>query len=354
MEVRVVAAVFALMCCGSGFAAASDGFVPIFNGKDLTGWVVGGNPEGFRVVDGCMHSDGGKGGNWIRTEKLYGNYVMRLEWMLSKTGNSGIFVRSGADRPGFEVQLLAPWTPYRDDLHCTGSIYGHVPANPRPDETTLRWRTAEIRAEWKHVEASIDGVVTSKADYDKVETMKGMALMGYAGMQDSHTGPGEWVKFRNIEIKDLDQDPTFVAKGLVSSDSDIRKAAYDAAVRLGPPMVDSLLDIVRRRVPAHAHAAEMALSRVVAQASAPGAQKQANSVRDALLSRLEIAGEKDASECVLAARMLGIIGREDERTIKALSALVAGGGHVSEAAVAAMQRIPGGRMAEALKAVATE
>jgi len=351
MRVCVLALLLAL-CSASYAADGADGFVSIFNGEDLTGWVVMGNPEGFTVVDGCIHSEGGKGGNWIRTERPYANYVMRLEWMLSKTGNSGIFVRESIpEGKGFEVQLLAPWTPFRDDLHCTGSMYGFVPANPRPDETTLRWRKVEITCEYKHVKAAIDGVVTSEARYDRVEGMKDMPLAGYPGMQDSHTGPGEWVKFRNIEIKDLDQDPVFVAKGLVSSDSGVRRVAYDAAIKLGPPMIEPLLDIVGRGIPYQAHAGEMAISRIVAQASARDAQREAEAVRSALLSRLEKVDGNDSPERVLAARMLAIIGRDDVRTVKVLSALVRRGGRLSEAAVSAMRMIPGKAMADALRAV---
>jgi hypothetical protein len=112
--------------------------ISLFNGKDLSGWEIMGQPEGWRIEDGCIHSDGGKGGDWIRTEKQYANYIFHVEWMLSEVGNSGALIRTGektAWGPGFEVQMLAPWTPHRDDLHCTGSLYSHVAVQNRPDET---------------------------------------------------------------------------------------------------------------------------------------------------------------------------------------------------------------------------
>ncbi len=348
MKTALVLLLIAL-CMAPCSADRPDGFVSIFNGKDLTGWVVEGSPEGFTVIDGCMHSDGGKGGNWIRTARQYGNYVMRLEWMLSKTGNSGIFVResSPAGR-GFEVQLLAPWTPYRDDLHCTGSMYGFVAADPRPDETTLRWRKAEITCQWKHVKAAIDGVVTSEADYDKVESMKNLPLVGYVGMQDSHTGPGEWVKFRNIEIKDLDQDPTFVAGGLRSDDSVIRRAAFDAAVRLGPPMVVALLDMAEKGTDAQTHAARMALERIVLNAAAAATGSQAQEVSKALLSRVSSAASGGEVSRACAARLLGLVGCDDELTATALAKAFSAGGAVAEAVLDALQRLPGKHATQAL------
>jgi HEAT repeat protein len=326
----------------------SDGFVSLFNGRNLDGWVVAGNPEGFRVVDGCIHSDGGKGGQWIHTAKQYGNFVLRMEWMLSKVGNSGVFIRNGPAGSGFEVQLLAPWTPHRDDLHCTGSMYGFVPANPRPDETPLRWRTVEVTAEYKHVTVRIDGIICSEADYDQVPGMKDLALVGYVGMQDSHTGEGEWVRFRNIEIKDLDQDPAFVATGLAQDDPAVRRLAFDAAIRLGAPMTEPVLDMVKRGGAAQTHAGEMALGRIVADASAPGAEKEAAAVRGVLLARIEGKGKNDAPDRACAARLLGIVGESDGRTVQALTKALSAGGAVSAAALEAMQRIPGRAVTAAL------
>ncbi len=293
-----------VLCAAACAADGGDGFVSVFNGKDLTGWVVMGDPAGFRVEEGCMHSDGGKGGNWIRTERPYSNYVFRLDWMLSKTGNSGIMVRMGQTGGGFEVQLLAPWTPYRDDLHCTGSMYGYVPANPRPDETTLRWRKAEIRAEYGHVEAYIDGVKTSEADYKRVPGMENMALTGYVGMQDSHTGPGEWVKFRNIEIKDLDQDPVFHARHIGSADNMARRSAYSAAIRLGGSMIEPLLDVLVKGKPAEAQAARNALRDIVGGLSSPGAAGHAQA-RAVLRNRLARPGKN--SDRTEAARLLEML-----------------------------------------------
>jgi len=347
MRLWMTLGLLAALAAGASAGTTSDGFVSLFNGRDLDGWVVASNPEGFRVVDGCIHSDGGKGGQWIRTTRQYGNFVLRMEWMLSRVGNSGVFIRNGKEG-GFEVQLLAPWTPHRDDLHCTGSMYGFVPANPRPDETPLRWRSVEVTAEYKHVTVRIDGIICSEADYDQVPSMKDMALVGYVGMQDSHTGAGEWVKFRNIEIKDLDQDPAFVATGLVQDDPAVRRLAFDAAVKLGAPMTGPLLNIVKGGGAAQTHTAEMALGRIVASASAPGAEKQASAVRGVLLARMEGRGGNDAPDRACAARLLGIVGCGDGRTVQALTKALSTGGTVSAAALEAMQRIPGRAMTEAL------
>lgn len=329
-------------------AAASGGFTPLFDGKTLDGWVVERDPAGFEVRDGCIHSEGGKGGFAIRTSRQYANFILRMDWMLSKTGNSGVFVRYDPKAPRkIEAQLLAPWTPYRDDLHCTGSLYGYVPANPRPDETTERWRKIEIRAQYKTITVLIDGVKTSEADCEKVPELKGFAPRGYIGMQDSHTGPGEWVKFRNIEVKDLDQDPFFVLKGLISGDAEIRRFALDVAVKLGPRMAAYLLPMLPNARPENAKLFETVITRVANNASAPRAAGQAE-VRDMLIRRLYAVGANDRRDKVLAAKLLGTVGQNDAGTANALQMTVTKCGPAGDAALDSMRVIPGKAMTDAM------
>src|SRR5947208_6343784 len=74
-----------------------DGFVPMFNGKDLTGWVnVNCAPGTFFVKDGMVITTG-KPTGYLRTEKQYENFIADFEWMHvppkpDAVGNSGFFV----------------------------------------------------------------------------------------------------------------------------------------------------------------------------------------------------------------------------------------------------------------------
>lgn len=136
--------------------------------------------------------------------------------------------------------------------------------------------------------------------------------------------------------------------GLASDDPPVRRGAFDAAVGIGPPMVGPLLDMVKSGSAANRHTAEMALARVVANASAPGAMDQAARVRAALLARVESGADNGAPDRVCAARLLGIIGQADRGTADALKKAVLSGGPVSSAALEAMQRIPGRPMTDAL------
>src|SRR5262249_41953875 len=84
---------------------ADDGFVPLFNGKNLTGWVqVNCDPKTFTVRDNMIITTGIPNGV-LRTEKMYENFIAELEWKhIVEKGNSGFFVWSDA--------LPAPGSPF--------------------------------------------------------------------------------------------------------------------------------------------------------------------------------------------------------------------------------------------------
>lgn len=75
---------------------AESEFKPIFNGRDLRGWVnVNCAPETFTVRDGMIHCDGIPTGA-LRTERQYENFILELEWRhLKPGGNAGVFIWSG-------------------------------------------------------------------------------------------------------------------------------------------------------------------------------------------------------------------------------------------------------------------
>jgi len=72
-----------------------EGFVDLFNGRDLSGWYnVNGAPETWTVKDGMIHCTG-KPICTLRTEKQYENFILELEWRhLEPKGNAGVFIWS--------------------------------------------------------------------------------------------------------------------------------------------------------------------------------------------------------------------------------------------------------------------
>ena len=99
---------------GSAFGAEEEGFVPLFNGRDLTGWVDPNcAPETWSVRDGKIFCTGHPVGA-LRTTRQYENFILEVEWRhLEFGGNSGVFIWgtpiSAPGVPflrGIEVQVL--------------------------------------------------------------------------------------------------------------------------------------------------------------------------------------------------------------------------------------------------------
>ena len=81
----------------SSSKTASAGWQKLFDGKTTAGWHSYGKTEvgqAWKVSDGALYFDAknkkeGQGGD-ITTNEEYGNFHLKLEWKISKNGNSGI------------------------------------------------------------------------------------------------------------------------------------------------------------------------------------------------------------------------------------------------------------------------
>src|SRR5277367_2015624 len=91
-----VAAVLALALAPSALAA-EEGFKPLFNGKDLTGWVTPENKGLFTVENGEIVGRSQekelKKNEFLVTDKPYANFVLKAKVKL-RNHNSGIQFRS--------------------------------------------------------------------------------------------------------------------------------------------------------------------------------------------------------------------------------------------------------------------
>lgn len=271
MKNTVLFGLFAALLLSSCQSLEDSGLITLFDGSDLNEWTLG-SEGGFDIIKGDLYT-GSEEGNDLFTKKWYCNYVLSLEYMLSDVGNSGVLIRcdpEAAWETGVEVQLLAPWTPYRDDLHCTGSLYGHVAVANRPDETTGIWHKMEIRCDRNMVEVSVDDTITTLADIDTVITMEGKLICGAIGLQVNHAEKeGQFAKFRNIYIRDLDVEPDYVSKGFFETDSVFRSQAYTAALNLGAEMVEPLALMMSAEDPLAKSGAKQVLFDIVARATDP-------------------------------------------------------------------------------------
>ena len=274
MRYVILSALLLLFSCT---VPLDEGFESLFDGSSLDAWTLR-EEGGFEIIDGELFTGSYGEGEDLFTREWYCNYVLRLEYLLSEVGNSGVLIRCDPKAPwetGVEVQLLAPWTPWRDDLHCTGSLYGHVAVTNRPDESTGIWHTMEIRCDRNNIMVSVDDSVATVARIDTVKSMEGKLLCGAIGLQVNHAEKeGQYAKFRNIAIRDLDRDPAYVGLGFHEKDSLLRGQAYAAALQLGAPMVEPLSGLMSGDAPLAGSGAKQVLFDMVAKATTPGGDEQ--------------------------------------------------------------------------------
>ena len=76
-----------------------DGWISLFNGKDLAGWVEVGK-EKWTVEEGEIKGEAiSKAYGYLQTEKTYKDFVLSLHFKCEGDGNSGVFFHTGF-KPG--------------------------------------------------------------------------------------------------------------------------------------------------------------------------------------------------------------------------------------------------------------
>ncbi len=196
--------------------APEEGFVPLFNGKDLAGWVPVNVAPGntFTVKDGEIHCTGVPTGV-MRTDKQYENFIIEMDWMHVKPGgNSGLFIWGDAlSSPGvpfargIEVQILdgfeTDWATSHGDVF---SIHGAtcIPDRPHP-KGYMRCLPSEKRSnpagQWNHYRVECNDGVIKLAVNGKVVSgvSKCQPRKGYICLESE----GGVIRFKNIRIKEL-------------------------------------------------------------------------------------------------------------------------------------------------------
>jgi len=197
---------------------AGDGFRPLFNGKDLTGWVnVNCHPSTFFVKDNMIITTG-KPVGFLRTDRMYENFVLEFDWMhqnKTEVGNSGLFVwgdpipavGTGYTR-GIEVQVLVNLN-VKDTYTSHGDLFSIWGAKCKPDRPHPKgWERclpSEERAkgggEWNHYKVNgNNGTIKLEVNGKEVSGVSECnPRKGYLALESE--GAECW--FKNIRIKEL-------------------------------------------------------------------------------------------------------------------------------------------------------
>jgi hypothetical protein len=145
---------------------ADEGWVSMFNGKDLSGWKSNDEVPGvFTVEDGKIKVSGGRAHMFYmgpNGDANFKNFEMKAKVMTTPGSNSGIYFHTqfqDKDWPkkGFECQVNTT----HKDIKKTGGLYAVKDVlNDAPSKDN-EWFDYDIKVEGKHVVLKINGKVTA-------------------------------------------------------------------------------------------------------------------------------------------------------------------------------------------------
>jgi hypothetical protein len=192
-------------------AAAAPGaegdFVPLLNGKDLSGWATTGNwivEEGGAVALRPRPGESGwtRYSAYLTTERKYKDFVLDLEFKINKGGNSGVFLRVGNPKDhvgsGFEIQILDTHGLKNPGNHDCGGVIGAAAPSKNMAKPAGEWNRYVITLQGTHLKVEFNGEQTIDLDLAK-SPLKNRPAEGYIGFQDE----GLPVWYRNVRIKEL-------------------------------------------------------------------------------------------------------------------------------------------------------
>lgn len=182
--------------------AADDGFTPLFNGKDLTGWHLR-NEKGhnsWKVEDGILKNIVNKGehGTDLVGDKKFWNFTVRYEYQVPDGSNSGFYLRGR-----HEIQILGDFKGGKADKGGNGGIYNTKAPSEFASKPAGEWQTVEATM----IDNKITVTLNGKKIHENVESNAGTG----SHLDNNVKEPGPFflqgdhgtVWFRKIEVKEL-------------------------------------------------------------------------------------------------------------------------------------------------------
>jgi hypothetical protein len=197
----------------------------LFNGQNLDGWHSyhkdqPGSAWSVRDNAIALYPDSGSGGD-LTTDDQYQNFVLKLEWKISRGGNSGIIFNIHESPQYKQTYVTGPEMQVIDNKnasdnvnkkHLAGSLYDLIAAPKTAAKPAGEWNKVKIKALDGHLKFWLNGekVVDTQmwndhwkelVSHSKFKKWKGFATYkrGHIALQDH----GSRVWYRDIKIKRL-------------------------------------------------------------------------------------------------------------------------------------------------------
>jgi len=232
----LAASACAALMIGSSFAADNEGWVDLFNGKDLDGWIQRGGKAKYAAEDGCIvgRSVAGTPNSFLCTRKNYANFILELDFKVNPALNSGVQFRSDcfdAEKTltidGKKIKVEAGRVHgYQCEIDMddkkarwwTGGIYDEGrrkwlypgPLGGKDDAFTAQGAKLCKHNDWNHLRIEADGdsmkiFLNGELRSAIQDSMTPTGLIGLQvhGVGKDKTKEGMEVRWRNVRIKEL-------------------------------------------------------------------------------------------------------------------------------------------------------
>ena len=198
----------------------SRGWILLFDGKTLNGWTTSSRtPSKTPVEDGALNPHT-SGGYMLIHERQWSDFVLALDFKISKGCNSGVFLRTYPLTPrtgkdvGFNGIELAIDDTTGAGYHDTGALYDLVKTARNAMKPAGEWNHLVVTCDRSLIEVELNGETVTRADLDQFTepnkrpdgsehkfdvAYKEHPRRGYIGLQD-HGSPC-W--YKNIKLRPL-------------------------------------------------------------------------------------------------------------------------------------------------------
>lgn len=220
-KLKLVASILGLAAITMSTAAPAQEWIPLQDGKSLSGWKAAEKPESWKVEDGVFVSRGDRS-HLFYVGKVgkhdFKNFEFSAEVMTSPGANSGIYVHTKWQGPGwpaagYELQVINSNPPVEKpgdyiEYKMTGSVYAVRNTWVAPAKDNV-WFNYRIRVVGKTIQTFINDELVSEyaesASPSRADDKKGRVLGSGTFALQAHD-PGSVVKYRNMKVKILPND----------------------------------------------------------------------------------------------------------------------------------------------------
>ena len=196
------------------------GWLLLFDGKTLDGWITSDQQQSQRPVEQGSINPHKCGAYMMIHEKKWENFVLRLDFKISAGCNSGVFFRTFSldPRPGKDVGFNGLEIAIDDTItagyHDTGAIYDLVKPGENAMEPVGEWNQLELRCKGNDIRVTLNGRTVAEMDCGEFTepalrpdgTSHKFPIcysehphLGYIGLQDH--GADCW--YKNIRLREL-------------------------------------------------------------------------------------------------------------------------------------------------------